>query len=61
MLVLAIATAAVVLVTFVFTDLIKEPASIATLLGILVLSVVIDLWWKRVRDGRQASQIQVGH
>jgi len=60
-LVLAIATAAVVLVTFVFTDLIKEPASIATLLGILVLSVVIDLWWKRVRAGREASQIQVGH
>jgi len=60
-LVLAIATAAVVLVTFVFTDLIKEPASIATLLGILVLSVVIDLWWKRVRDGREAAQIQAGH
>jgi hypothetical protein len=61
MLVLAFATAAVVLVTFIVTDLIKEPASIATLLGILVLSVVIDQWWKRVRDGRQASQIQVGH
>jgi amino acid transporter len=60
-LVLAIATAAVVLVTFVFTDLIKEPASIATLLGILILSVAIDLWWKRVRAGREASQIQVGH
>jgi amino acid transporter len=53
MLWLAIGTAAVVLVSFVFTTLIKEPASIATLLGILVLAVGLDLWWKRLR-GRGA-------
>ena len=52
MLWLAIATAAVVLVSFVFTTLIKEPASIATLLGILLLAIGLDLWWKRVRVRR---------
>jgi L-asparagine transporter-like permease len=53
MLWLAIVTAAVVLVSFVFTTLIKEPASIATLLGILLLAIGLDLWWKQVR-GRSA-------
>ena len=49
MLTLAVATAGIVLVTFVFTTLIHEPASIAMLLGILVLAVALDRWWKRVR------------
>jgi amino acid transporter len=52
MLWLAIATAAVVLVSFVFTTLIQEPASMATLLGILLLAIGLDLWWKRVRVRR---------
>lgn len=47
---LAIATAGVVLVSFVITALVSEPASIATLLAILVLAVGLDRWWKRVRD-----------
>jgi hypothetical protein len=54
---LAIAASAVVLVTFVFTTLIHEPASIITLLAVLALSIVIDFWWKRNRDNR-ASQVQ---
>jgi len=65
MLWLAIATAAVVLVSFVFTTLIKEPASIATLLGILLLAIGLDLWWKRVRvrrarpgSGRMAADVR---
>jgi predicted tellurium resistance membrane protein TerC len=37
--------AAVVLVTFVFTTLIHEPALIVTLLAVLVLSIGLDLWW----------------
>ena len=49
---LAIAAAGVVLVTFVFTTLIHEPASIVTLLGIIVLSVALDFGWKRVRADR---------
>ena len=47
---LAIITAGVVLLTFVFTTLIHEPASVVTLLGILVGSVGIDYFWKRARD-----------
>ena len=39
MLILAIVAAGAVFVTFVFTTLIHEPASIATLAGILLLSV----------------------
>jgi L-asparagine transporter-like permease len=61
---LAIVAAGAVLVTFVFTTLIHEPASIATLAGILVLSVALDFWWKRSRArGPSApgpSQAQVG-
>jgi phosphatidylserine synthase len=62
---LAIAAAAVVLVTFVFTTLIHEPASIITLLAVLVLSIGLDFGWKRVRDSRASggttSDVQVGH
>jgi hypothetical protein len=49
MLVLAIVAAGAVFVTFVFTTLIHEPASIATLLGIVVLSIGLDYGWKRSR------------
>ena len=52
---LAIASAAVVLVTFVFTTLIHEPASVVATLAILVLSVGLDLCWKRVRDDGPAA------
>ncbi len=51
-LILAIAAAGAVLVTFVFTTLIHEPASIVTLAGILALSVALDLGWKHFRDTR---------
>ena len=44
---IAIASAAVVLLTFVFTTLLHEPASIVTLIGILVLSVGLDYGWRR--------------
>ena len=60
----AIGAAAVVLVTFLFTTLIHEPASIITLAGVLVLSIALDFWWKRVRDRRasgETSTVQVGH
>jgi amino acid transporter len=52
LLVLAIGSAGVVLVTFVFTDLIHEPAALVTLLAIVALSVALDFWWKRRRAGR---------
>jgi len=57
MLVLALLTAAVALVTFVFTTLIHEPASIATIAGILAGSIVIDLLWTRRRDRQNGAQV----
>ena len=47
-----------VLVTFVFTTLIHEPASIATLVIILVLSIGLDYLWKRSSAGK-AKHVQV--
>jgi len=58
-LVLAIVAAAAVFVTFLFTTLIHEPASIITLAGILVLSIGLDYGWKRGHTGTP-SQIQAG-
>jgi len=52
MLVLAITAAGVVLVTFIFNDLIHEPASLVTLILILVLSILLDLAWKQRHAGR---------
>jgi len=59
-LVVAIAAAAVVLVTFIFTTLIHEPASIITLLGVFVLSIGLDLGWKRAR-ARGHKPAQAAH
>jgi amino acid transporter len=61
---LAVASAAVVLVTFVFTSLIHEPASIVTLLIILALGIGLDYgWsWRKGHPGRrQPRHVQVGH
>ena len=54
-LILAIVAAGAVFVTFVFTTLIHEPASIVTLAGILFLSVALDLGWKHRRAARTQS------
>ncbi len=56
----AIVSAAVVLVTFIVTTLLHEPASVVTLLAILALSVVLDLGWKRTRAGRAPSEPPTG-
>jgi L-asparagine transporter-like permease len=60
MLVLAIVAAGAVFVTFVFTTLIHEPASIATLAGVLALSVALDYGWKHFRDTR-TKNVQLAH
>jgi Arginine deiminase len=60
MLILAIVAAGAVLVTFVFTTLIHEPASIGTLAGILVLSIGLDYGLRRVmvhRPGLEHSRL----
>jgi len=54
-LVLAVATTGITLVTFIFTTLIHEPASLITLAAILVGSVVLDQLWSRARDRRAAG------
>ena len=48
----AIVAAGGVLLTFVFTTLLHEPASMVTLGAILVLSIALDFGWKRARAGR---------
>ncbi len=54
-LLLALATIAIALLTFVLTTLIQEPASIATLIAILVISLALDFGWARVRARREAD------
>ena len=49
-LVLALVTVAIALLSFVFNELIYEPASMVALLVILLLSVGLDLAWTRSRD-----------
>ena len=50
----AIATTAVAFLTFVFTTLVSEPASAVTLVVILLVAVVLDHRWRKVRDHRRA-------
>jgi amino acid transporter len=50
LLVLAIGSAVIVLVTFAVTTLVAEPATAVALVVILALSVALDLGWKRRRD-----------
>jgi amino acid transporter len=49
---LAITSTVVVLLTFIFTTLVDEPATAVALAVILLLSVGLDLGWKRTRDAR---------
>jgi amino acid transporter len=54
LLVLAIGSAVIVLVTFAVTTLVAEPATAVALVVILALSVALDLGWKRRRDRHPA-------
>jgi amino acid transporter len=56
----AITAAAVVLVTFVVTTLIHEPASIVTLVGVFALSIGLDYGWKRLKASR-TQPVEVAH
>jgi amino acid transporter len=53
----AIASTAIVLVTFALTTLVDEPATAAALLAIVALSIGLDLLWKR---SRRAGRVDVG-
>ena len=50
MLALALATIMIALLAFVFGELIYEPAAVVALVGILLLSIGLDLAWTRARD-----------
>jgi amino acid transporter len=56
LLVAAVVTAGVTLLTFVVTTLVHEPASIVTLLVILGASVGLDLAWSARRDALGAAR-----
>lgn len=51
-LLLAIGSTAIVLVTFAMTTLVEEPATAVTLVIIVVASVIADALWKRSRSAR---------
>jgi amino acid transporter len=55
-LVLALAVIGITLLTFLITTLADEPASIVTLLAILVLSVGLDIGWSRKRDRMEIQE-----
>jgi amino acid transporter len=48
---LALAAVTITLATFIVTTLIHEPASMVTLVAILVISIVLDVAWSRRRPG----------
>ena len=48
-LLVGLVTTVAVLVSFIFTSLVNEPATIWTIVGILALSIGVDLVWKRAR------------
>jgi amino acid transporter len=50
LLVLSIAATSIVFVTFAVTSLVHEPATIVVIIVILVASLGVDVWWKRLRD-----------
>jgi amino acid transporter len=54
LLVLAIAAAVTVLVTFAFTTLVEEPGTAISLVVILLMSIALDLGWKRRRSAPPA-------
>jgi amino acid transporter len=58
MLGLAILSTVVVLVAFAFTTLVEEPATAVTLVAIVVLSILIDLAWKRSRRSGDVTASQ---
>jgi amino acid transporter len=59
LLVLGVATSVGVLVTFILTTIVNEPGTAVALVVILLLSVGLDLWWKRTRP--RSTSIKVVH
>jgi amino acid transporter len=60
LLVLAIASAVIVLVSFTLTTLVDEPATAVALVMILAASIVGDRVWKRARSAAESTDVQPG-
>jgi amino acid transporter len=56
MLVLAVASTVIVLVTFAFTTLVEEPGTAVALVVIILVSIVADLVWKRMQRGQTTTE-----
>jgi hypothetical protein len=54
-LVIGLLTTTVTLLVFATTTLVHEPAATAALAVIILLSIGLDLWWKRARGARGPS------
>ena len=54
-LVIGLLTTTVTLVVFATTTLVHEPAAMTALAVIVVLSIGLDLWWKRARGANGPS------
>ncbi|MEV5720729.1 APC family permease [Amycolatopsis mediterranei] len=55
LLVLAVLTCGIALVAFLISTIVNDPGSTIAMLVIIVLGVVIDLSWKRIRANRDAT------
>lgn len=54
LLILAVLTCGIALVAFLISTVVNDPGSVVAMLVIIVLSVIMDLSWKRVRANRAA-------
>lgn len=54
LLALAVGTALLVFIAFVFTTLVNEPVTAIMIVAILLLSVLLDLAWKRRREAKDS-------
>ena len=53
-LVVALSSTVIVLVTFAVTTLVEEPSTLVAIIAVLVLSIGADIGWKRSRDAHVA-------
>ena len=55
LLILAVTTAAIALVAFLLDLIVNDPVSVVAMLVIVVLAVILDLSWKRMRARRELA------
>ncbi|MEV4604135.1 APC family permease [Amycolatopsis sp. NPDC049253] len=55
LLILAVLTCGIALLAFLISTVVNDPASVVAMLVIIILSVIMDLSWKRVRANRDEA------